>query len=195
MNNAETGDNSEGNDEDGELEGNEEHILDEKGKKGQNVNERGKRKLTNPDIFRSPFVNRVIDLSEKVTTKKEIMAQIMFRCVADKDPMEMLFETKSGDIMDRVHFEGMRPNHKIHPFVIDCWAVVLNFEEENLRNKKSPPRVFFNTQIMIENLLDSLIPFVERSQLFNEAVNNYLYDIKRKVDFNSIIWYVFLITR
>ncbi|CAI9294870.1 unnamed protein product [Lactuca saligna] len=144
----ETGDNSEGNDEDGELEGNEEHILDEKGKKGQNVNERGKRKVTNPYIFRSPFVNRVIDLSEKVSTEQEIMAQIMFRCIADKDPMEMLFETESGDIMDRVHFEGMRPNHKIHPFVIDCWAVVLNFEEENLRNKKSPPRVFFNTQIM-----------------------------------------------
>ncbi|CAI9278558.1 unnamed protein product [Lactuca saligna] len=39
MNDAETGDNSEGNDEDGELERNEEHILDEKGKKGQNVNE------------------------------------------------------------------------------------------------------------------------------------------------------------
>ncbi|CAI9259387.1 unnamed protein product [Lactuca saligna] len=126
----ETGDNSEGNDEDGELEGNEEHILDEKGKKGQNVNERGKRKVTNPYIFRSPFVNRVIDLSEKVSTQQEIMAQIMFRCIADKDPMEMLFETESGDIMDRVHFEGMRPNHKIHPFVIDCWAVVLNFEEE-----------------------------------------------------------------
>ncbi|CAI9267964.1 unnamed protein product [Lactuca saligna] len=182
----ETGDNSEGNDEDGELEGNEEHILDEKGKKGQNVNERGKRKVTNPDIFRSPFVNRVIDLSEKVSTEQEIMAQIMFRCVADKDPMEMLFETESGDIMDRVHFEGMRPNHKIHPFVIDCWAAVLNFEEENLRNKKSPPRVFFNTQIMTEKLLDSSIPFVERSRLFDEAVNNYLYDIKRKVDFNSI---------
>lgn len=63
----------------------------------------------------------------------------------------MLFETESGDIMDRVHFEGMRPNHKIHPFVIDCWADVLNFEEENLRNKKSPPRVFFNTQIMVLN--------------------------------------------
>ncbi|CAI9285069.1 unnamed protein product [Lactuca saligna] len=182
----ETGDNSEGSDEDGELEGNEEHILDEKGKKGQNVNARGKRKVTNPDIFRSPFVNRVIDLSEKVSTEQEIMAQIMFRCVADKDPMEMLFETESGDIMDRVHFEGMRPNHKIHPFVIDCWAVVLNFEEENLRNKKSPPRVFFNTQIMTEKLLDSSIPFVERSRLFDEAVNNYLYDIKRKVDFNSI---------
>ncbi|CAI9279386.1 unnamed protein product [Lactuca saligna] len=182
----ETGDNSEGSDEDGELEGNEEHILDEKGKKGQNVNERGKRKVTNPDIFRSPFVNRVIDLSEKVSTEQEIMAQIMFRCVADKDPMEMLFETESGDIMDRVHFEGMRPNHKIHPFVIDCWAAVLNFEEENLRNKKSPPRVFFNTQIMTEKLLDSSIPFVERSRLFDEAVNNYLYDIKRKVDFNSI---------
>ncbi|CAI9261913.1 unnamed protein product [Lactuca saligna] len=182
----ETGDNSEGNDEDGELEGNEEHILDEKGKKGQNVNERGKRKVINPDIFRSPFVNRVIDLSEKVSTEQEIMAQIMFRCVADEDPMEMLFETESGDIMDRVHFEGMLPNHKIHPFVIDCWAVVLNFEEENLRNKKSPPRVFFNTQIMIEKLLDSSIPFVERSRLFDEAVNNYLYDIKRKVDFNSI---------
>ncbi|CAH1418290.1 unnamed protein product [Lactuca virosa] len=44
MTDAETGYNSEGNDEDGELEGNEEHILDEKGKKGQNVNERGKRK-------------------------------------------------------------------------------------------------------------------------------------------------------
>lgn len=63
----------------------------------------------------------------------------------------MLFETESGDIMDRVHFEGMRPNHKIHHFVIDCWAAVLNFEEENLRNKKSPPRVFFNTQIMVLN--------------------------------------------
>nr|KAJ0206846.1 hypothetical protein LSAT_V11C500256420 [Lactuca sativa] len=186
INNAETGDNSEGSDEDGELEGNEEHILDEKGKKDQNVNARGKRKVTNPDIFRSPFVNRVIDLSEKVSTEQEIMAQIMFRCVADKDPMEMLFETESGDIMDRVHFEGMRPNHKIHPFVIDCWAAVLNFEEENLRNKKSPPRVFFNTQIMTEKLLDSSIPFVERSRLFDEAVNNYLYDIKRKVDFNSI---------
>ncbi|CAH1435434.1 unnamed protein product [Lactuca virosa] len=146
--NIETGDNSEGNDEDGELEGNEEHILDEKRKKGQNVNERGKRKVTNPDFFRSPFVNRVIDLSEKVSTRQEIMAQIMFRCVGDKDPMEMLFETESGDIMDRVHFEGMRPNHKTHPFLIDCWAAVLNFEEENLRNKKSPPRVFFNTQIM-----------------------------------------------
>lgn len=87
INNAETGDNSEGSDEDGELEGNEEHILDEKGKKDQNVNARGKRKVTNPDIFRSPFVNRVIDLSEKVSTEQEIMAQIMFRCVADKDPM------------------------------------------------------------------------------------------------------------
>lgn len=87
MNNAEIGDNSKGIDEDGELEGNEEHILDEKGKKDQNVNARGKRKVTNPDIFRSPFVNRVIDLSEKVSTEQEIMAQIMFRCVADKDPM------------------------------------------------------------------------------------------------------------
>ncbi|CAI9275346.1 unnamed protein product [Lactuca saligna] len=166
MNNAETGDNSEGNDEDGELEGNEEYILDEKGKKGKNVDERGKRKVTNPDIFRSPFVNRVIDLSEKVTTEQEIMAQIMFRCVADKDPMEMLFETEFGDIMNR--------------------AAVLNFEEENLRNKESPPRVFFNTQIMTKKLLVSSIPFVERSRLFDEAVNNYLYDIKRKVDFNSI---------
>ncbi|CAH1412836.1 unnamed protein product [Lactuca virosa] len=187
MNDVETGDNSEGNDEDGELEGNEEHILDENGKKGQNVNERGKRKVTNPDIFRLPFVNRVIDLSEKVSNGQEMMAQIMLRCAGDKDPMEMLFETESVDIMDMVYFEGMRPNHKIHPFVIDCWAVVLNFEEENLRNKKSPPRVFFNTQIMdTEKLLDSLIPFVERFRLFDEAVNNYLYDIKRKVDFNSI---------
>ncbi|CAH1436843.1 unnamed protein product [Lactuca virosa] len=114
------------------------------------------------------------------------MAQIMFRCAGDKDPMEMLFETECGDIMDRVHFEGMRPNHKIHPFVIDCWAAILNFEEENLRNKKAPPRVFFNTQIMTEKLLDSSIPFVERFRLFDEAVNNYLYDIKRKADFNSI---------
>ncbi|CAI9276937.1 unnamed protein product [Lactuca saligna] len=47
----ETGDNSEGNDEDGELEGNEEHILDEKGKNVRNVNERGKRKVTNSDIL------------------------------------------------------------------------------------------------------------------------------------------------
>ncbi|CAH1450191.1 unnamed protein product [Lactuca virosa] len=76
------------------------------------------------------------------------MAQIMFRCARDKDPMEMLFETESGDIMDRVYFEGMCPNHKIHPFVIDCWAAVLKFEEENVRNKKSSPCVFFNTQIM-----------------------------------------------
>ncbi|CAH1451039.1 unnamed protein product [Lactuca virosa] len=132
MNDAETGDNSESRERE----------------KGQNVNERGKRKVTNLDIFISPFVNRVIDLSEKACIGQEIMAQIMFRCVGDKDPMEMLFETDSGDIMDRVHFEGMRPNHKIHPFVIDCWAAVLNFEEENPRNKKSPPRVFFNTQIM-----------------------------------------------
>ncbi|CAH1426811.1 unnamed protein product [Lactuca virosa] len=136
----ETGDNSEGIDEDGELEGNEEHILDEKGKR----------------------VRMVIELSEKVSTGQEIMAQIMFRCAGDKDPMEMLFETESRDIMDRVHFEGMCPNHKIHPFVFDCWAVVLNFEEENLRNKKSPLRVFFNTQIMTEKLLDSSIPSVER---------------------------------
>lgn len=50
--------------------------------------------------------------------------------------------------------------------------------------------MYYNISIVLyvqtEKLLDSSIPFVERSRLFDEAVNNYLYDIKRKVDFNSI---------
>ncbi|CAH1440186.1 unnamed protein product [Lactuca virosa] len=104
------------NPKDEEVEGNEEQILDEKGKKGQNVDERGKRKVTNPCIYRSFFVNRVTDLSEKVSTEQEIVTEIVFRHAQDKNSMEMVFETKYGDIMVRVHFEEKLLDSSI-PFV------------------------------------------------------------------------------
>ncbi|KAI3700384.1 hypothetical protein L2E82_45010 [Cichorium intybus] len=106
--------------------------------------------------------------------------------VKDKESMEILFETSPEDILTRHHFESMRPDHSIHRFVIDCWTAVLNFEENKLKSKSSPSRLFFNTQILTENLLDDSTTFLKRFRIFDDNVNCFISELNREIDFNNL---------
>ncbi|KAI3781816.1 hypothetical protein L2E82_11842 [Cichorium intybus] len=170
---------------------NEEQMVNIKRKKTekevvQNVRTKPKRNVVVTEVFKSPFVNRAVDLNEKLSVVQEVICQMMFRCDPDKESMEILFETSPGDILTRHQFESMRPDHSIHRFVIDCWTTVLNFEENKLKSKSSPSRLFFNTQILTENLLDDSTTFLKRFRIFDDNVNCFISELNREIDFNNL---------
>ncbi|KAI3765260.1 hypothetical protein L2E82_15290 [Cichorium intybus] len=63
---------------------------------------------------------------------------------------------------------------------------VLNFEENKLKSKSSPSRLFFNTQILTENLLDDSTTFLKRFRIFDDNVNCFISELNREIDFNNL---------
>ncbi|CAH1446730.1 unnamed protein product [Lactuca virosa] len=118
-----------------------------------------------------------------------LLIQVLIRCAQDKNRMEVLFETNTGEIMHRHDFESMRPYHVIHHSVIDSWAAVLNYEEQ--KSKSKPYRLFFNTKIMSSDLLDESKSFDERFLTFETRVDRFLSNFKANVDFNDLKLVVF----
>ncbi|CAH1412835.1 unnamed protein product [Lactuca virosa] len=120
-----------------------------------------------------------------------LLIQVLIRCAQDKNRMEVLFETNTGEIMHRHDFESMRPEHVIHHRVIDSWATVLNYEEQ--KSKSKPYRMFLNTKIMSSELLDETKSFDERFLTFETRVDKFLSNFKADVDFNDLKLVVFSI--
>ncbi|CAI9260375.1 unnamed protein product [Lactuca saligna] len=118
-----------------------------------------------------------------------LLIQVLIRCAQEKNRMEVLFETNTGEIMHRQDFESMRPEHVIHHRVIDSWAAVLNYEEQ--KSKSKPYRLFFNTKIMSSELLDETKSFDERFLTFETRVDKFLSNFKANVDFNDLKLVVF----
>ncbi|CAH1426810.1 unnamed protein product [Lactuca virosa] len=113
--------------------------------------------------------------------------EVLIKCTQDKNIMEVLFETNTGEVMHRQDFESMWPEH-VHS-VIDSWAAVLNYEEQ--KSKSKPYRLFFNTKIMSFELLDETKSFDELFLTFETRVDKFLSNFKADVDFNDLKLVVF----
>nr|KAJ0192295.1 hypothetical protein LSAT_V11C800389900 [Lactuca sativa] len=134
--------------------------------------------------YKSPYMDKAVKLFDRIDLQNVLLIQVLIRCAQEKNKMEVLFETNTGEIMHRQDFESMRPEHVINHRVIDSWAAVLNYEEQ--KSKSKPYRLFFNTKIMSSELLDETKSFDERFLTFETRVDKFLSNVKANVDFNDL---------
>ncbi|CAH1436350.1 unnamed protein product [Lactuca virosa] len=61
--------------------------------------------------YKSPYMDKAVNLFDRINLQNVLLIQVLIRCAQDKNRMEVLFETNTGEIMRRQDFESMRPEH------------------------------------------------------------------------------------
>ncbi|MFS7923975.1 hypothetical protein Hanom_Chr03g00267161 [Helianthus anomalus] len=102
---------------------------------------RPKRNTNLPDVFRSPYVQRVVSLTDKREQLESALASCMLSGTGNK--WDVIFDCPAGVSILRGSFETMYPSLCLDADIISAWAAVLN-NEERLRAPGTPARLFCN---------------------------------------------------
>ncbi|KAL8093280.1 hypothetical protein AgCh_035244 [Apium graveolens] len=104
----------------------------------QNIKEKNTRIIKLGQYAKSPYINRIIDIHEKFTSRDISIWKYM--SMPDRDGLEDLFvwnEIKSI----REHLCILKNNETVFYLVIDTWSAILN-DSENYKSDESPLRLF-----------------------------------------------------
>lgn len=80
-----------------------------------------------------------------MTLEKRVIVLIISKYILYR---EFVFETSSGVVSIRDNMQTLAPSLKIEANVIDCFAEVLNYEE-NLNNKGVRMKHYFHTAMIV----------------------------------------------
>ncbi|KAI3502757.1 hypothetical protein L1887_31047 [Cichorium endivia] len=115
--------------------------------------------------LRSPYINNVVDVKNLIKNDEKIICEWLFSCQGGK--CNEVFRTKNGQVTLRVMMESLMPGCQIFGNLIDCWAELLNHEEQ-LQSTGSPSRLFCKTSITTMYMEDENINDDKRLDLFME---------------------------
>ncbi|KAI3501149.1 hypothetical protein L1887_29010 [Cichorium endivia] len=144
-------------------------------------NEKRKVKVTEP--FKSPFVKRVVLISEKLKKEEINFCNSIF--TSDRDNNDDIWELDEGDRLTQGYSHCFEENVIIHSSVIDCWAGFLN-RMELFKSDASPTRVFFDTNVVNVYLLDKNELEINRRRLFVDQMLLYLGNFEINAKFRDV---------
>ncbi|XP_035830001.1 uncharacterized protein LOC118479546 [Helianthus annuus] len=108
--------------------------------------QRPKRNTNLPDVFRSPYVQRVVSLTDKREQLESALASCILSATGNK--WDIIFDCPGGVSILRGSFETMYPSLCLDADIISAWAAVLN-HEERLRAPGTPARLFCNAGMLV----------------------------------------------
>ncbi|KAL8225970.1 hypothetical protein R6Q57_018527 [Mikania cordata] len=109
-----------------------------------------------------------VNLVVKRSRLEDNVASTIF--CANKDDSNFLFESTragAGAAITRVTFESLYPGVDLHVSVLDCWADVLNSEDQ-YRNKSDPKRLFTPCLMLVDSHYKDDVEEVDRITSFTE---------------------------
>ncbi|KAK1382116.1 hypothetical protein POM88_019851 [Heracleum sosnowskyi] len=101
--------------------------------------------------YRSPYVQREIDINTKYSTQEYAVWRWIIQ--KGKDDIEHVFNYGEQYCI-REHMATLRPGEKIYTSVIDVWCTLLN-DKEKYKSPESPLRLFFNVGFSVGPLDDN----------------------------------------
>ncbi|KAJ0693298.1 putative papain-like cysteine peptidase superfamily [Helianthus annuus] len=108
--------------------------------------QRPKRNTNLPDALRSPYVQRVVSLTDKREQLESALASCILGATGNK--WDVIFDCPAGVSIMRGSFETMYPEVCLDADIISAWAAVLN-HEERLRAPSIPARLFCNAGMLV----------------------------------------------
>ncbi|MFS7984892.1 putative papain-like cysteine peptidase superfamily [Helianthus anomalus] len=108
--------------------------------------QRPKRNTNLPDAPRSPYVQRVVSLTDKREQLESTLASCILSATGNK--WDVIFDCPAGVLILRSSFETIYPELCLDADIISAWAVVLN-HEERLRAPSTPARLFCNAGMLV----------------------------------------------
>ncbi|KAK1373078.1 hypothetical protein POM88_029271 [Heracleum sosnowskyi] len=119
-----------------------EYLYLSQGKKDMEMDmqELEKRETKVTAAYRSPYVQRKININTKYSTQEYAVWRWIIQ--KGKNDIEHVFDYKEQYCI-REHKATLRPGEKIYTSVIDVWCTLLN-DKEKYKSPESPLRLFFN---------------------------------------------------
>ncbi|MFS8004490.1 hypothetical protein Hanom_Chr13g01226461 [Helianthus anomalus] len=110
--------------------------------------QRPKRNTNLPDALRSPYVQRVVSLTDKREQLESALASCILSATGNK--WDVIFDCPAGVSILRGSFETIYPELCLDADIISAWAAVLN-HEERLRAPGTPARLFCNAGMLVSH--------------------------------------------
>ncbi|KAJ0488399.1 hypothetical protein HanHA300_Chr12g0432491 [Helianthus annuus] len=107
---------------------------------------RPKRNTNLPDALRSPYVQRVVSLTNKRDHLEAALASCILSATGNK--WEPIFDCPPGVSIWRGSFETIYPELCLDADIITAWVAVLNYEER-LRAPGTAARLFCNVGMLV----------------------------------------------
>lgn len=142
---------------------------------------RRKRKL--PRNLKSPFISRVVSLSSNVISIEKDFCDSIF--VSTRDYDDVIWENDDGESMTQEFVFYFQKNMFIHSIIIDCWSSLLNSMEE-YKSESTLSRLFFNTNMMPQNLMNERELQLNRMMIFETHLKLYIGNHDFKSNFTNI---------
>ncbi|KAM0016410.1 putative papain-like cysteine peptidase superfamily [Helianthus debilis subsp. tardiflorus] len=126
--------------------------MDAEKQNAEDVTERPHRIKHPTYASKSPYLVRVVDIC-KPLTKDELKIWDYLMEGLEKKQLDDVFESASGIATKKFLLRSLEPGQTLLSNVIDCWAAVLNHDEE-LRSPGSDKRLFCDTNVMTIGILE-----------------------------------------
>ncbi|KAI3502730.1 hypothetical protein L1887_30991 [Cichorium endivia] len=144
---------------------------------------KGKRKLKVTNPFKSPFMKRTINMTDKLKKEEINFCNAIF--TSDIDHNDDVFELDEGDRLTKGFAHCFEENVIIHSSIIDCWAGYLN-RMEHFKSDASPRRLFFDTNVVNAYLMDENELEINRRRLFVDQMLLYIGNFEINPKFRDV---------
>ncbi|PWA51704.1 hypothetical protein CTI12_AA459710 [Artemisia annua] len=134
-------------------------------------NIREKRKTKPVESLKSPYLQRVVVMKNRVQDIERKVAETIFAARGELD--DVLFNSYFID-GQRIHFESFKERNEISAGVIDMWAYIHNMAEEK-RNVGSLKKLYGHTSMITAEMANMTHNSKALTQKFNENMKNLLF--------------------
>ncbi|CAI9265856.1 unnamed protein product [Lactuca saligna] len=114
---------------------------------------REKRIPKKAKVFHSPYIERIVKVGEKLSKDETWICNSVF--ASTRDDGDEIWDIVTGHLMHQGFAYQFNHGMFLHSKIVDCWAAFLN-KMEKYKDESSLSRFFFDTTIVIEDILNEL---------------------------------------